>query len=177
MKNLIKGTLAGGLIAFVWSIVSWTAIPWHFDVLNAVPNETEVAQTLKNISNEGVYVIPNPHNPNMEEFHKNMTAGPYAYMMVIPNGKTPNMPVMMGTGFVMHLLIALMLTWALTKTSGLGFMGKVSFVVIAVSTGTIYAHVAYLNWWFFPLDYTLIYLVDVIVGWSLAGAAMAKLVD
>ncbi len=176
MKILLKGTLAGGVVAFIWSMISWSALPWHFDVLHAVPNEAEVARTLKSDTPQaGVYVIPDPSKPDMEEFHRKLSDGPYAYMLIRPGGVSPNMPLMILKGILLHLVIAFMLTWLVTKAPGLGFLQRVGLVVVAVLTGTFFAHLGYLNWWFFPLDYTLIYIVDVAIGWALAGAAIAKL--
>ena len=37
-------------------------------------------------------------------------------------------------------------------------------------------HVAYLNWMWFPVDHTLAMSADVVIGWLLAGLAMAAIV-
>ncbi|MEM7313055.1 MAG: DUF2760 domain-containing protein [Planctomycetota bacterium] len=40
----------------------------------------------------------------------------------------------------------------------------------------IIGHVSYWNWMPFPLDYTLAFVADVVIGWFLAGLAIAALV-
>ena len=37
-------------------------------------------------------------------------------------------------------------------------------------------HVAYLNWMWFPVDHTLAMSANVVIGWLLAGLAMAAIV-
>jgi len=41
---------------------------------------------------------------------------------------------------------------------------------------SIVAHLTYWNWMGFPLDYTIAMMVDVIVGWILAGLGIAAVV-
>jgi len=56
--KLIKGALIGGLIYFIWTIVSWVALPWHKLYLSKVPNEANVSIMLKSeIPQSGLYFI------------------------------------------------------------------------------------------------------------------------
>ncbi len=56
---------------------------------------------------------------------------------------------------------------ALLLVYGLGF------VIVAGMLATIAANVSYWNWYGFPTSYTLAALVDMVVGYALAGLVMA----
>ena len=57
-----------------------------------------------------------------------------------------------------------------------GYLARVGFVtgfgVFLALTG----HIAYMNWMYFPLDYTLAYIVDAVGGWFLTGLVIAAIV-
>lgn len=176
MNTLVKGTILGGLVAFIASMIFWMAFPLHMDGLNKVPNEYRMAQAIKReIPKAGIYVLPNMKTPNMEEHHKKMAKGPYVYMMVRPQGIAPSMSGMMLKGLLLHGLLAFILTWIVSQLSNASYWQKVGVALVAAFAGNLYAHLGYLNWWFFPADYTFIYLLDVIFVWGLAGLVIAKI--
>ena len=62
MKAVIKGTIVGGIIAFIWGAVSWMVLPWHMNTMEHFKSDSSVQATiLRNAPKSGVYVIPNPH--------------------------------------------------------------------------------------------------------------------
>ena len=81
-------------------------------------------------------------------------------------------------GFIIDLLAA-MLAAALLSCTGAccrGYGARVGFVFgLGVFTALI-AHGGYWNWMYFPLDYTIAFMIDVAVGWLLAGLAIAYFV-
>lgn len=59
MKNLFKASMIGGLIAFIWSLASWTLLPWHTDAFETFKDEKAVAAVLEqNAPRRGIYIIP-----------------------------------------------------------------------------------------------------------------------
>ena len=105
-----------------------------------------------------------------------MENGPYAYMVVHPDGFKKNMTKMMLFGLLLNIVIAFILTYLLTKTKGLSYIQKVGFVKMAAVAGALVVVVPNLIWWQFPLAYTLVTIVDTAFTWGFAGLAIGKIV-
>ena len=180
MKVLIKGALLGGLVAFIWTNLSWMVLPWHQMTISTLPNEAPIAEALKNnVKENGLYILPwttEKTGEAMAEVNQKMENGPYAYMVVYPNGFKKSMPKMMLWGLLSNVLIAFMLTYLLTKTRGLSYIQKVGFVKMAAIAGSLVIVVPNLIWWQFPLAYTLVTIVDTALTWGFAGLAIGKIV-
>jgi hypothetical protein len=59
MKSLVLGTILGGLVAFLWSSVSWEVIGWHEKTLQTFQNEDEVSAVIaSHATKSGVYLLP-----------------------------------------------------------------------------------------------------------------------
>jgi hypothetical protein len=85
----------------------------------------------------------------------------------------------MVSGFVIDLLSALLAAALLSCAAG-GccdtYFKRVGFVAsLGVFLGLM-AHGTYWNWMNFPADYTLLFIVDVVIGWTLVGLAIAGVV-
>jgi hypothetical protein len=180
MKVLIKGALIGGLIAFIWTNISWMVLPWHQMTISSLPNYAPVAEALKNnVSENGLYILPwttDKSEEAMAEFDQKIKNGPYAYMVVHPNGLEMNMAKMMFLGLLANILVAFMLTYLLTKTQGLGYIQKAGFVKLAAVAGALVVVVPNMIWWQFPLAYSLLTIVDTAFAWGFAGLAIGKIV-
>jgi len=180
MKVLIKGSLIGGLVAFIWMNFSWMVLPWHQKTISTLPNDAPVAEALKNnVSKSGLYILPWSASMSKEaqaEVSQKLENGPFAYMVVHPNGLKLNMTKMMLFALLSNIVIAFILTYLLTKTSGLSYIQKVGFVKMAAIAGALVVVVPNLIWWHFPLDYTLVTIVDTAFTWGFAGLAIGKIV-
>ena len=59
LKPLLRGTILGGLMAFLWSSVSWELFGWHEKPVHSFQNEDEVARVIESHAAEsGVYLLP-----------------------------------------------------------------------------------------------------------------------
>jgi len=180
MKVLVKGALVGGFVAFIWTNISWMVLPWHMATISGLPNEAPIAETLKNnITESGLYILPwstEKAEEAMVEVNQKMAKGPYAYMVLHPDGFKKNMTKMMLFGLLINIMIAFILTYLLTKTQGLSYIQKVGFVIMAAGAGALVIVVPNLIWWQFPLAYTLVTIVDAALTWGFAGLAIGKIV-
>ena len=180
MRVLIKGALIGGLIAFIWMNISWMVLPWHFMTISTLEDEAPLAKSLKNnVPENGLYILPwttDKSKEGMEAFNKKMEVGPYAYMVVHPNGFSQSMPKMMFFGLLFNVLVAFMLTYLVSKASGLTYFQKVRFIKLAGLAGALIIVVPNLIWWQFPLAYSLVTLIDAGITWGLAGLEILKIV-
>ena len=182
MKKLVLVALAGAVVAHLWGMLSWMALPWHYSDFKQFSNDRVVADALTTEASEkGLYLLPNfgpevhKEGPEQELFHTFMKEGPYAYMVVVPEGVEPNMAVMAGCGFLLNLFFAFMLYWLLSQTKITDDKNRILFIAIAGTLGAIHPLISYTNWWFFPIGTAIVGILDYAIMWGLAGTVMVKL--
>ena len=166
-KNLLLSVLAG-VVLFVWGFISWAVLPWHNMVANKFTNEAAVTQALKeNSPQQGVYFLPfseKDHGPNQLG----------AFVNVLPQGTDMNMGKQMVTGFITQIVGAFLVLMLLGQTRGLTYWEKVGFVALVGLIIGFVSHAPYWNWFGFPVPYILVTILDTLIGWTLAGLAVAK---
>jgi|GEM_PF-308738 len=181
MGRIITAGVVGALVYFIWGMLAWMALPLHTPTMNELPQERAIADALRSQNLEsGVYVTPfmknsdDPGNPE-SEFSTNHNAGPIFSIIYRKDGGAPMPPQMMMGGFVVDLLAALLAATLLSCMGGCGksYWKRVGFVAALGVFVALIGHVGYWNWMNFPLDYTIAMAIDVIVGWTLAGLAIA----
>lgn len=169
IKTSIKGGLLGGIVVFFWGMVSWMVLPWHDATLRAFDDDAAVAPVIEGSApKDGVYILPNPHQ--REDFKPGADA-----LLVFASVRRgiPGMGRAMGLNLLLHVASALLLTWLLFLAN-LGFADRLKLVgAVALFAGLV-SHVPYAIWWGFPCGYTLVAVVDTVIGWSLAGLAISK---
>jgi hypothetical protein len=184
LKSLVFGTVAGGLVAFFWSWVSWGVLPWHETPLLKFQNEAEVTAVIaSHTTASGMYLLPGktPTEGMTSEQKKGAEAADAEKMQ--------NQPILLaairrnGFGSIAHGLIiqllcqmaaAFLLTWLLLQTSGLNYARRVIFLAVAGLTASVIVDLPNWNWWGFSSAYTLVNLADFTLTWLLAGLAIAK---
>ncbi|MCB0403342.1 MAG: hypothetical protein KDD51_01055 [Bdellovibrionales bacterium] len=187
-RKLTLGGIAGGVIYFLWSFFSWVLLPWHLATTEKFSDEDLVANALRaNAPKKGIYILPNVHKQDpgtekdydriAEEAAKDrMRTGPFAFAAVTPNGMEPDMGRTMLLSFAAQILGAILLSYLLLQTTGLSYSKKVFFVAASAVTANVLCQFPYWIWWGFGTSYTLVSLLDVTIGWTLAGLAIAKIV-
>ena len=184
IKSLLLGTIVGGIIAFLWSWVSWGVLPWHEKGLLKFQNEAEVsAMITSHTTDSGTYLLPGK-TPTAGMTPEQKKASEAADME-----KMQHQPIMlaairrngfgsMAQGLVIQLLCqmaaAFLLTWLLLQTSGLSYGRRVMFLAIAGLTASVIVDLPNWNWWGFSGAYTVVSLADFTLTWLLAGLGIAK---
>lgn len=175
--TVLKGALVGGLIFFIWTNISWMAIGWHNSYISQSPNEDSFAQAIQTeIQESGLYLIPYHDGSDPEAAMAKMEQGPFAYMMIHPNGKESNMGVFMIRSLIMNFLMAGLATWLLLQTTGLSLVKRALFVGVVGLAGGAWPSFAFWNWWGFPMQYFIVHAMDTALGWTVTGFAIAKFV-
>ncbi len=183
-RSLVKGGLLGGLALFLWGAVSWTVLPWHDMATNTFTNEAALAQAiLANAPKPGVYFMPNAHHEPgatpeqkkaaMAAAEQRMEKGPVVFASVRLAGMSSMAPFLI-TGIVISILGATLGTYLLLKTQGLGYFGKVGFLTLFALTAGVVCFLPFWNWFGFSTAYTLVSIVDLVIGWFLAGLVIAR---
>jgi hypothetical protein len=184
LKSLVLGTIVGGLVAFLWSWVSWGVLPWHEKALLRFQDETEVsAMVTSHTTASGMYLLPGK-TPT-----EGMTGDQKKSAEAADMEKMQKQPIMLAAirrngfgsvakGLVVQLLCqmaaAFLLTWLLLQTTGLSYARRVIFLAVAGLTASVIVDLPNWNWWGFSPAYTLVNLTDFTLTWLLAGLAIAK---
>lgn len=168
MKKNVLLSLVAGLVLFVWGFISWAVLPWHMMVANKFTNEAAVSQVLKDNSPQtGVYYLPfseKDHGPNQVG----------AFANVLPQGTEMNMGKQMSIGLITQITSAFLVLSLVSMTSGLTYWGKVGFFSLTGLTIGFVSHAPYWNWFGFPAPYVGVTILDILIGWTLAGLAVAQ---
>ncbi len=185
LRTMIRGGLLGGMVVFIWTMVSWVMLPWHQMTMERFEDEQAVARVLSEQAPfHGVYILPNPRmdvesedreaiEAFMDEQTEAVRRGPLAFAAVRPQGMDLDNPRFFVNSFLVQFLAALLLTFLLYHVEGPGFMGRTGLVLLAVLAGGLLCHLPYWNWWHFGTPYTLVMLGDLLAGWFLGGMVIA----
>lgn len=185
MKQVAIAGSAGAVVFYAWGMLAWMALPLHEPTIAGLPNEGAVTDALKAQSLEtGVYIAPwsddmaDMSDPN-SAFMRNHVSGPIYSIYYQREGAVPMGPSVMLGGFVIDLLAATLAACLLSSAvSGCcrSYASRVGFVMgLGIFVGLV-GHASYWNWMHFPLDYTIAFIVDVVIGWTLTGLVIAAIV-
>ncbi|MFN3191779.1 MAG: DUF2760 domain-containing protein [Aureliella sp.] len=184
MAKLVSAVFAGAAIYFVWGMLAWMLLPIHGPTVHELPAEQEIIDSMRAQNLEsGVYIAPFAADAETmsdpeSAFMKNHLAGPIFSIYLRKEGASPMGAGVLIGGLIIDLAAAAV---AVCLLSCLGACGNSYWCRVGFVTGlgvfvAIVGHMSYWNWMYFPLDYTIAFVIDVIVGWTLAGLAIAALV-
>ncbi len=185
MTRILVAAGLGAVVYYIWGMLAWMALPLHTPTVGGLPDETAVTSLLKEQDlKTGVYTAPmweteaDMGDPE-SAFSQNHLAGPIYSIYYHREGMVPMGPKVLLMGFVIDFVAALLVAMLLScAASGCcqSYGYRVGFVVgMGIFTALI-GHVSYWNWMNFPLDYTIAFVIDNVVGWTLAGLVIAAIV-
>lgn len=182
-KKQYKAAIIGGLIVFLWGIFSWMVFPWHQKCMKKFKDESAVAHVIKkNAPESGVYVLPNTFDyskdtskDEMKRGVRMMEKGPFMFANVKVHGIGGMSVKPFIISFIIHVIGACIVTWMLVQAKGLDFRTQVGFVTLFGLAMGILTQLSDWNWWGFPFAFAFTNIVDMTIGWFLAGLGIAKL--
>jgi hypothetical protein len=186
-KTLVKAAVLGGITVFVWGVVSWMTLPWHTKCMHRFRDQESVAKVIQeHAPKSGVYVVPNifARDPNMsdEQIEREMKQGkemmmrgPFVFAVVTKEGMKGDMTAQMFTALIIQIISAYFIAWMLTMTKAASFMRQVGYVAMFGFIAGLLAVLPAWNWWGVPLGYTVVHMLDLIIGWFFGGLVIVKL--
>ena len=186
MKKVILGGVLGGLVVFIWGMISWMVLPWHRGNFEQFQNGSAVQAVLvASAPKAGIYLLPGMHEKGesissdqekalMKQAHEQMEKGPFAFVAMRPNGVGP-MGMLMIRSLIIQIVGAFLLTWLLLMAKIESYLERIGFFSILAVTAGVICFLPEWNWWGFPARYTLVGIADLVIGWSLAGIVIARL--
>ena len=167
MKKSIVGIFVGTAVLFVWGAISWMALPWHNMTMKKIGNEPEFAQyVIHNFGSGGVYFMPStPH----------AMGGPMVLASIAPEGARP-MGQAMAIAMLIQIAAAFLVSFLVYEGNVRKYRDRVGCVVVFALAAGFVCFLPNWNWWCFPTQYTIVNMMDLVIGWFLAGLAIAKIV-
>ncbi len=158
-------------------------IPLHGPTVHQLPDENSVRDALvaQDIPS-GLYAMPFGTDEEMmdpeSKFAQHHKAGPVVSIFYNKTGFEPMPPSTMAIGFATDFAAAFIVSLLLSCTGSCcaSYWRRVGFVSAFGIFLALTAHVAYFNWMHFPPDFTIAFVIDVVVGWFLAGLPIAAIV-
>lgn len=181
MRIILAG-IVGGIVLFCWGAFSHMVLPIGEIGVKSLPNDAAVTAAMKsNIPEAGLYFYPGMeggHSASSEAyaaFEAKYKSGPHGILVYHPSGETPMTPMMMVTELVSNILACIAAAFVIGMTVS-SFVGRVIAAGMFGVVSWLSVDASYWNWYGFPTDYFLAQIGDQVVGWLLAGVAIAALV-
>lgn len=175
-------TFVAAIIVFMWGTVSWMMLPWHNWEMKSFQHEGQMVTAAIKVEalESGIYMLPNyvfTQDKNQQAaWAEKAKQGPFAYLSVKVEGQKASMTCALLIQFLTQWVVSIFAIGLLKQTAISGVVKKALFVSLTVTLGAFLVHFSNWNWWAFPSLTTLVNIADVMIGWLLAGVAIAKIV-
>jgi len=176
MKRIFIATLTGAVVAFIWGYVSWQLLPWHR--ADGFYNSEEVAKVIRqNTPKHGVYMLP--ANSIARPDAAALTQGPVIYAVVRPGelDQPWSLSTRLMRSFVIQLAGSLIIAVTVYRIRARRYLSRASIgATMGIFAGLVMTLPSW-NWMELPGYHTLAHLLDPVICWTLAGLAIAGIVN
>ncbi len=180
--RLLIAAIIGGIVMFIWSAVAHMALPiGEMGMKVAVEQDAALSAIQASATQgEGVYMLPTFAPERMsdkafvEAFQQQYKSSPYALVIWQPGGNpviasmVPNLIKQLAN----DLIAAFLLAWVLAL-GAFGFGKRLMVAGVMALFAWIAISLPHWNWFMFPTAFTVGTLLEQLIGWLLAGAAIA----
>lgn len=174
-KRKISSIIFGTILLFVWNAISWMVLPFHTNTLNSIPQTALDTALLKNnLPGDGVYHYPGLPQSNTQEALQNLEQslkqGPRITLMVYKSGPSELFnPLQFVWSLIINLCTVLLLFFLVIQLKRKTLVSiLIQCIVVGLLIGVV-SDFGQMNWYQFPLDYTLVNVFDRIIPFALLG--------
>lgn len=183
-RVFVAGVL-GGIVMFIWSFIAHDILPLGETGIREIPNEQGVLTAMQSNIGEssGLYFFPglgagpNPTRAQKSEAmkHRNdqLAANPSGILIYHPPGHLFSFGRSLGVEFCTEFAEAILAVSLLAQTAIASFGCRIWFVTVVGIIAALATNVSYWNWYGFPGNYTLAYMLIEVVGFLLVGIVAA----
>ena len=179
MRVFIAGLL-GGIVFFMWGAVAHMALPiGEMGMGTATAEDPVIADLRDNLPGEGVYMVPGLAEGKMSDeaavkaYAQKAKANPNAFIVYQPLGRDgTDMGPQLAIQAVADIVSALLVAWVLSL-GAIGFGKRVAAAGALGLFSWLTVSVPWWNWYRFTTDFTIGSLLEQVLGWLLAGMAIA----
>nr|NGX45764.1 hypothetical protein [Chlamydiota bacterium] len=164
-KPLIKCSIVGGVVVFIWYMISWLVLPWHTATLDTFENESAVVSALlANAPKDGIYVIPDiskdkkaepqPSDNEWNGYQQPTATTPFVFANIVrsaPGKEAMTKSIVIGV--IAQMVGAFIVTWLLLKTKAMKYGRRVCFVTVVGLFLGLMSALPMWNWWAFPAGF------------------------
>jgi hypothetical protein len=186
MVRIIIASIIAAIVLFVWGFLSWSQLNLYAFAMPSLPpgNAAALVETMgTQLPYTGVYFVPHPpadmsDEAALENWKQRHRRGPIALIAFNKDGTEPMHPIMFVRGFAIYLIAAVFMCMMLAGAGGWArnFITRLVFVLFAAAFATFATRGVDWNWFYIPSDYTGALVIDLFVGWFLAGLVIAGIV-
>ena len=183
MKKNLLAAILGAVIFFIWSAavhMNPLTGPMGLSMLNE-KEDAVMAALNENVQQPGLYFFPgmdmSKHMTKEEEadWTAKFKAGPVGLLLIEPKGGDPIMTSQLVVSFVSNLLCALLAAFILASTVG-SFARRVAIVASLGLFSWLAISIPQWDWYEFPFTFVMLDAINQVIGWTLAGLLMAKMI-
>ena len=172
---------------FIWGFVAHELLPIGEMGIKVMPNEEQVMSMLQSNlgSNGGFYIFPTggmtpdataeQKKEAMKKAEKQANSGAAGLLIYRPK-RGFNFPRRLAIEFATDVIAAFLAIFLLAQTGIRSFAGKVGFMVVAGILAAFVTDTQYMNWYGFPKNYTMGYMLTTVIGFLLIGIVAALMV-
>jgi hypothetical protein len=175
-KRILLAGVLGGFALFMWGGLSHMVLGLGMVGIQNMPQPQPVMDALKAaVPQSGFYFFPPADAAGKVAPDK--AGGPYGIMIYNAAGAGAPMTGQMVKECALNIVMALFAAFMLSLASGLtGFVSRVGFVTVLGLMVGLMTNVQYWNWYGFPMNYTVVAVVEDIVGFLIVGLIAAAIV-
>lgn len=173
MGKLLKGGVLGGLVLFLWGVISWTVLDWHSSTLEKFPNEGAASAFINQLPKSGMYLQKPELSLGGQEQSATKGNAPIIFAAVSNNDPDTNMVTHLVLSLITQIIAAIIITGLVLIKPHIQFGGRLFQVILFALAAGIVTYVPYMNWFHFSFYYTLISIIDLLIGWFLAGMVIS----
>lgn len=177
-RKLIVATVAGALAMFIWGGISHLVL-FAGTGFKPLPNEDKIVEVLgTSINEQGLYFFPGRdfRNSTKEQdaiFENKFRDGPVGLLVYRPVGGDPFSPGKLVIQFISNLFAVLIAAVIASMVYG-GYWKRVMIVSLLGLLACAAVSAIYWNWYEFPTEFFIAQIIDMIVGFFLAGLVICK---
>lgn len=179
MAKWLKGGVFSGIVLFIWGAISWTVLDWHDSTFKQFPDKNIAMTFAQEMPKSGMYIFPlSPKLPNIISKTERMKSmvdevkykenKPLIFAAIWKNGADINRVQQLIISFISKIIAALLVTGMVLLRPHTQFSGRFFQVMLFASAAAIVTHIPYMNWFYFTPYYTLINILDLLIGWFMA---------
>lgn len=163
-----KGAVIGGSIAFAWSALSWTVLPFHDKTTKTFSDPAPVVHALEaQAPGSGVYLVAN------DPAGQRAPTDPFVFVAYDKAG-WGSMGVPMLLALVIQGIGGFFWTWILGKIPGLAWKDAALYGAFFGLCVGVLGSLPNWVWWKFPFGFAALYVVDAVIAWTAASVAIAR---
>jgi len=180
MKRIIISLIIGTLILFIWNALSWMVLPFHSNSLNSIPDNAINTELLKeHLTKDGVYHYPGFPKDGapqvINEMENRIKTGPRITLMVFKSGKTELFSAASFLGSILINFVTVLLLYSLIHFSRVQTTKTILLMTLLIALIIGFASdLTQMNWYLFPLEYTVLNMADHSIPFLLVGILFSK---